>query len=88
MATENNKDARAFDENVDPYYKQGFEQGYWLKKGQNPQLDDIIKRNNPAQYTKGLKDGKAEATREQTLERLRETRRQNELNRDKGLERD
>lgn len=88
MATEENKDAWAFDENVDPLYKKGFEHGYWLKKGKSPELDGIIKRNNHAQYGAGLKDGKAEATREQTLEQLKEARKQNELNRDKGRERD
>lgn len=88
MATEENKDPLAFDEHVDPHYKKGFEHGYWLKKGNSPELDGIIKRNNHAQYGAGLKNGKAEATREMTLQRLKAARDKNELNRDKERERD
>ena len=89
MATEENKDAWAFDEKVDPYYKKGFEHGYWLKRGNSKDLDSVIHGSrNFAPYYNGLKDGKAEAERERARERIAEIRKQNDLNRDKGMERD
>lgn len=89
MATGEDKDILAFDANVDPYYKKGFEHGYWLKRGNSKDLDSVIHGSrNFAPYYNGLKDGKAEAEREKARERIAEIRKQNDLNRDKGRERD
>lgn len=86
MATEENKDPLAFDENVDPYYKKGFEHGYWLKKWKSPELNGIMKRNKHAQYGAGLRDGSKEAAREYVRERINRIDKQNEKNRDRGFE--
>lgn len=57
-------------EKVDINYKRGFEHGYWLKRGESQELDEIIKRSKDTQYSSGLKAGKKEATREQVRERM------------------
>lgn len=57
---------------VDPIYKKGFENGYWLKRGDSKDLDGIIKRAKQEQYKSGLIAGKKEANREQVREQLRD----------------
>lgn len=47
---------------VDLLYKKGFEIAYWLRRGNNPHLRDIIQANsNGNEYHKGLLAGKKEA---------------------------
>jgi hypothetical protein len=46
--------------NVDPVYKKGFKHGYWLKRGNSPELQGIIDRSNYAQYKSGLIAGQKE----------------------------
>ena len=70
---------------VDPLYKKGFEQAYWLKRGNNPHLNDIIQNNaNGNKYHSGLLAGKKEAEREKLRERLQSTK-HDKLN-DKGID--
>jgi hypothetical protein len=61
------------DEKIDPYYKKGVEHGYWLRRGESTELDDIINRSkNHVGYQTGLIHGKREADREKVKERLNE----------------
>ncbi|WP_118974077.1 hypothetical protein [Taibaiella koreensis] len=56
---------------VDPIFKKGFEHGYWLRRGNSPELNDLIQRaaNHKGYYT-GLKAGSKEAEREMFLDKL------------------
>lgn len=51
-------------------YVKGFEHGYWLKRGDSPELDGIINRSNHAYYKNGLMAGKKEAERQRVRDRL------------------
>lgn len=73
------------DEKIDPIYKKGFEHGYWLKRGDCAELDDIIERNKKWNYGTGLKAGKREAMREQVRERSKHNNERSQ-DRDKGME--
>lgn len=85
--TEENKDALALDEKVDPLYKKGFEIAYWLERGDNPQLKHIMESNaNGNAYDKGLRAGKREAEREKMREHIAAIRRQQEKNRGREIE--
>lgn len=76
------------DEKIDPIYKKGVEHGYWLRRGESTELDDIINRSkNHTGYQTGLIDGKREADREKIKERLNEQfKRTNAPNRNVDLE--
>lgn len=59
------------DEQLPPMYKKGFEHGYWLKRGNSKELDDVIKGSkNHKEYHSGLKAGKKEAIRESVRARM------------------
>lgn len=58
-------------ETVDPIYMKGFEHGYWLRRGDSKELDNVINGSkNHVGYQSGLIAGKKEAEREKTKERL------------------
>jgi hypothetical protein len=53
---------------IDPQYKRGFEQGYWMQRGNRPELQDIMQAastNQQQHYADGLKAGSKEAIKEQ-----------------------
>jgi hypothetical protein len=60
------------EEAIDPIYKKGFEHGYWLKRGESPELRDLIirlsksddKSEGASNYYKGIVAGEAEAKKE------------------------
>ena len=71
---------------VDTHYKQGFEIGYWLTKGNSPHVKDIMHNNaNESPYHKGLKAGNKEARKEQTRANLRNDQSNSQ---EKGIELD
>ena len=60
------------DQSIDPVYKKGFEHGFWLKRGDYKELDDLIERSKRNEnYHSGLVGGKAEAEREKIREQLK-----------------
>lgn len=76
-------------ETVDDSYKKGFEQGYWLQRGNRPDLVRDAMRSGPrlgGGYSSAMKAGKDEAVREMLRARLAEQERSQ--NRDKGMERE
>ena len=75
------------DDNKLKIYIKGFEHGYWLKRGDSPELDGIINRSNHAYYKNGLMAGKKEAERQQVRERLQGNDGQTQSP-EKGIERD
>ncbi len=65
-------------EPVDPLYKNGFEHGYWLKKGDSPDLRDMTQRvaksahksDGATNYYNGICDGTKQADKEKLLARI------------------
>lgn len=73
---------------VDPLYKKGFEYGYWLKRGNSPELQDIINRSNHTNYKAGLIAGQKEAIREAFRQRMEQMDKDQENDKQRGLERE
>lgn len=79
------------DQTVDPVYKKGFEQGYWLQRGNSVDLPDLMKKaEGHSVYSNGLKAGSKEAAREQFKEQLNQARegQYKDRDREKGMSRD
>ncbi len=74
------------DETIDPNYKKGFEHGYWLRRGNSEELDEIINRSKDTKYSSGLKAGRKEATREQVRERFKSNDNEQSQSPDKGID--
>lgn len=64
----------------------GYEQGYWLKRGNRPELPAIMERaQEKPTYAHGLKSGAKEAEREKVRERLQNNNDISSVN-EKGLD--
>jgi hypothetical protein len=56
---------------VDPIFKKGFEHGYWLQRGNSPELQKLMQDATKHEgYYNGLKAGSKEAEREIFLDKL------------------
>jgi len=84
-----NKDALAFDDAVDPVYKKGFEHGYWLQRANSPDLDALIKgAAKHEEYYSGLRSGRQEAQRELFRDEMEQIEKDLEKDKDKGMDMD
>lgn len=74
---------------IDPHYKQGFEQGYWLRRGDSPHLKELLEKNADGNnYHKGLTAGDKEARREAVRDRRDKSNDQPQIGKDNGVEPD
>ena len=75
-------------EKVDPIYKKGFEQGYWLQRGNSPDLSKALQQaGKNSSYVNGMKAGQKEATREQFKSRMAQAKDRSAKDRDRGMDR-
>ncbi len=77
------------EEKIDISYKQGFEHGYWLVKGDNKKVNDILKDDKASpSYKKGFDAGRVQAFREQAKAKIADLKNQKDLNRDREREKE
>lgn len=71
-----------------PQFIKGYEQGYWLQRGNRQELNDIITRaQTRPTYQYGLKSGAKEAEREKVREQFKNNKEQS-TNPEKGMDMD
>lgn len=76
-------------EKVDQQYKDGFESGYWLAKGNHPQLSQIMQNKNAdPKFLDGMKAGQKELQREKVREELKQIDVTREKNKGKDHEKE